>query len=496
MEGLILYARDIEERPAENLIVLTGEPEAVAGTDRLTAERITIEQTTQVITAEGNVVIRRPTGTIYATKAVYDYGAGTGTATSGNTIFGNYRIQAEEIRLLPGPAYHALRAKLTTCFEEKPHYEIYTRELELYPGDKLIAHHIGIDLLNRRLITIPRYTKSLKEGTGEEEEKSLYPSFGYASRLGFYASKDFSLRRSSPAWVDGYVQINTFHEPTIGVQAATPGRLQWVGALFYRDIAENQRVPLLQVTRLPEVGLVWSPRRGVPRPGQFLAHQVSNVRAPRPLEWVGRDWIPSAQVSLGFFRQHHGQETIGPQSQSKNGFRGVLQAQAVKPVVKLGPLTLNDLRLLARGSIYDNGDRLAVLGTGIGKRYKLGRWELKLRRFDQWTSGRTPFLFDDVELRQEWRPQVEYHSRTFNFSYTARLRNGGGVFDQIFSVSKLFHCIEPQITYRTRRNLFMLEVRIPGFSGFGRSRADEPGALDVDQAGRAASPIPPTVERP
>lgn len=480
VEGMILYGHSIEKNPEANTIVLTGEPEIVNGTDRLTADRITIQETEKLVTAEGSVVIRRPSGTIFATRATYNYADRTGTATEGNTIFGNYKVAAQEIRLLPGPAYRALRAKLTTCFEEKPHYQVYMREVDLVPNDHLTGRHVGIDLAGYRLATIPKYTKSLKQGEPGEEKESLYPSFGYGNRQGFYLSRDFALRRSKPFWLDAYLQLNTFHEPTFGIRSATPGKLQWVGSLFYRDIAENQRIPLLQVSRLPEVGVVWSPRRGVPRPGQFLAHQIPNVRAPRALEFISPDWFVSAQATAGYFRQHHGDDVRGGKTESKNGARAALQAQAVKPVMKLGPVTLNDVRFMARGSVYDTGDRFGLIGTGIGKRYKLGRWELKLRRFDQWTAGRTPFMFDDVELRQEWRPQVEYRSREFSFSYAARLRNGGGLYDQIISVSKLFHCIEPRLTYRVRRNLLMVEVRLPGLSEFGRGRPAESQSIEGD----------------
>jgi hypothetical protein len=110
--------------------------------------------------------------------------------------------------------------------------------------------------------------------------------------------------------------------------------------------------------------------------------------------------------------------------------------------------------------------------------------------------GTTPFLFDDVELEHEWRPRLEYQSRGFSFSYYTRIRAGSGkIYDQVFSVSKLFHCIEPRLTYRTRRQEIFLEFRIPGLSGFGRKRAGEPATLDTADPGAPPPTAPPPARR-
>src|SRR5207302_8585360 len=100
-----------------------------------------------------------------------------------------------------------------------------------------------------------------------------------------------------------------------------------------------------------------------------------------------------------------------PNSGNKSDGRLAMQAQAVLPKVKFGFGSLNDFRLLARESVYGSGDHFTVLGTGIAKRFRIGHFTLSVSRFDMFTEGRTPFLFDDVELRQEWRPALSYHSK-------------------------------------------------------------------------------------
>lgn len=488
---VVISGEQFEDNPETGLLVVTGSPRAVRGPDEVTAARFVINSRTRQFTAEGSVVIRQGTQVLRADRATYDFEQRTGTAENAHTVIDELRIDAEQIILKPGPVYQALRAHLTTCDRRHPHYSIYTRDADAIPGDRLLAKDVGIDVVGLRLVTLASYRRSLAP---EEEQRSLYPSVGYSNRTGPYVAKDFDLRSRAPVWVDAQAQLNAVREPSGGIRAGTAGKLQAVGALFYRDTAENQRIRQLQVSRLPEVGLLWSENE-LPRPGRFLAHQVANIRRPKALD-ISRDWIWQGQLSTGFFRQHRGDLIRGQDSVSKTGARLLTQGQGILPTLQLGPASLNDLRLMVRQNVYDDGHTFSVFGTGIGKRFHLGKFTLGVQRFDQWTVGSTPFLFDDIELREEWRPSLGFRSRDFGFFYTARIRGQqGGLYDQIFSVTRRMHCLVPRFTYRARRRLFMVEVSIPGLSGFGKSRF-EPQTQDLDDSEIATLETQPEPAKP
>jgi len=478
-----IFGEQIEQDPATGLYVITGNARAARGMDEIRGTRLTYDPLNQEFTAEGNVVILQGGREIHSTRATYRFVDQEGTAHDTREQFGPYWIRAEQLKIHPGPVYEALRAAFTTCDKDHPHYEFYSRHLDLVPGKALEGRNVGIDFLGRRLITIPKFRKSLVPGN-EDDNRSLYPSFGYNSRTGPYAQKEFVVKHSGPVWLDADVRINTLREPQAGIQAATPGAGQFRGTLFYRDVAENQRVRFLQVSRLPELGYVWSPGKR-PRPGQFLPHQIGAVHYPAELS-VSTQWRLSAEASAGYFRQHHGDRVTGDDSESKSGGRAKFQVQAVQPTVNLGPLKLNDLRLMARHTLYDTGDGFSVFGTGIGKKVRFKNLRLELQRLDMFTDGTTPFLFDDVELKQEWRPRLEYTTPGFNFSYIARLRGQDArLYDQVFSISKVFHCLEPRLTYRVRRSEIFLELKIPGLSGFNRTRSGEPSSIESGSRDRS-----------
>jgi hypothetical protein len=488
--GTKISGDEFTEDRAAGQIIITGNPRAERGTDVITATRMLVNQRTREFTAEGDVVINQA-GQIFRTqRATYSFDTREGRVDAVRSRFGTWYTRTQELLLRPGPSYVGNHCFLSTCSREHAHWGLHPRKLTVYPNDKLIAEDVGFDLLGIRFFTIPRIVRSLKPGE-EGGDNSSYPSIGYSNFYGPFIYDDFTLIAGRPVRLDANVQINTFHEPSGGLLVATPGRLQGVGTLFYRDSADNQRSRHLQVSRLPEVGLVWT-NYPAARPGRFLANQISNVSYPGYLS-VSRDWMFSGQISGGYFRQHHGTSTTQPDGASKNGARLGIQAQAVQPTVQLGPIRLNDFRLMARQNVYDSGDGYAVLGTGIGKRYRFGNWRLSIHRFDQFTVGHTPFLVDDVDLNEEWRPRLAFETRGFSFSYYARLSGQRfNPYDQVFSISKVFHCLEPRITYRVRNQQIGFELRILGLNGFkrtqpGRSRTQE-SAEDAEEA------LPPTTE--
>ncbi len=463
--------------PETGLLTVTGNPRLISGSDEVRATRIILNQQTNIVTAEGDVRIFQQGQEIRANRATYDLNSREGDLSPFNHQAKAMRVTADRVKLSPGPVYLALKSRMTTCDLPHPHYEIHARETDIVPGEFLESRNVGIDLLGVRLMTIPKLRKSLKD---DAEDRSLLPTLGYSNRTGPYAQQDFPLLRSEMYTLRGEARVNTFQEPQGGLLISTPGRIQVVGSLYYRDWAENQRAPNMQVSRLPEVALIWGPERRS-EPGRFMPHQVASVRPPRG-QRDAEEWFPQVGISTGFFRQHRGDRIALRDDRSKWGGSMAIQAQINRPVLNLGPITLNDLRFMARQTQYFNGERQLVWGTGIGRRYRFGNWEVGVSRFDQFNSGTSPFRFDQAELKQEWRPHVGFDSGGFALTYFWRIRGETiDLYDQGFAVSKLFHCIRPTITYRQRLNQIGFEIRIPGLSGRGRPPAGRPSTVDFDE---------------
>jgi hypothetical protein len=315
-------------------------------------------------------------------------------------------------------------------------------------------------------------SRSLRPDDDEENNRqSLVPALGYNSRDGFFAKKDFELVRKQSWAADLDFLLGTGRGPRAELGVATRGQVQWVGALSYQEDAPNQRSRFLEVHRLPEVGLVWRNRRERPRPGGFLPFGVGD---PGEEGNADRGWRLGAHLTAGYFIQEDGEGRDVEDSGDREGSRLQAQVSAWKPDLQLGPIRLDSARVLLRQSLYDTGDTYFAAGLGLRKEWRLAQGlEFRLQRLDYVTGGDTPFAFDEVELRHEWRPGVELRRGDWNVGYFARVKDNGGLYDQLFAVSKRMHCLEPRLSYSTRRQQFMFDLRIEGLSPSARLAPEE-----------------------
>jgi hypothetical protein len=134
------------------------------------------------------------------------------------------------------------------------------------------------------------------------------------------------------------------------------------------------------------------------------------------------------------------------------------------PTLRIGGVRLADPRLLVRGAVYGGGEQMGLLGVGLGDAWKVGRdVTLRLERYAHRTAGHSPFLFDEVEIRDEWRPAVVIHSGLSTFSWYARFdADRKAFYDQEFAVAHVLHCLEPRLSFGVRRKQIGLEIRIVG----------------------------------
>jgi hypothetical protein len=238
----------------------------------------------------------------------------------------------------------------------------------------------------------------------------------------------------------------------------TGGRLRWIGAVKLREPAPNQRVRFLDVDILPEVGVLWVPQPDVR--SRFLPIQVQD--ADRPSEEAD-SWLTIGQLTAGYFRQRR-QEFRGDVAVRESDFRLDARGLLAGPTLRVGGVRLVQPRVLIRGALYGGGEHLLLLGVGLERSWRFGRdVSLRLQQFSHWRSGDSRFLFDEVEIRNEWRPLVEIRSGLNTFAWIARYdADRSAFFDQEFSVARVLHCLEPRLSYRTRRRQISLDVRIVG----------------------------------
>jgi hypothetical protein len=257
-----------------------------------------------------------------------------------------------------------------------------------------------------------------------------------------------------------------------GLEAVRPGKPAWIAAVGVRQEAANQRARFLEVDRLPEVGLALSSRRDARRPRR-VPTSTQEIRVTRETETAPR-WEWSAETTAGYFQQRPGSGT-GQEELDRDGGRLDARVMLSRRRLKLGPVRLGSTRLLARTSLYTNGERFTLVGLGVGDFWRVSpNVRVSLHRFLQATDGSTPFRFDAPDLLREWRPAAVLSFGKTELSWEGRYDSDrNDLFDQEVGIARTFHCLRPRISYRARRAQFGFDLQVVGIRDEPR---EQPGS--------------------
>jgi hypothetical protein len=265
-------------------------------------------------------------------------------------------------------------------------------------------------------------------------------------------------------------RLSTARGITGKLETDSSRRFGWVTALSYREDAPNQRARYLEYNRLPEVGFVFGGIDDTLQTGptplhqkisRFLPSQVGSISV-RSRPETRDQWRWSGEVTAGYFQQLKGFSSL-PQNVNRDGSRMLLQGQLVRPRLRLGALSLESLRLMLRGSAYDTGSTYGVSGFGIRKTAKVGPLTFAVEQLSQYTAGQTPFLFDAIELNNEFRPRAELKLRGWDLSWIGRINEGNATFyDQHFALTHRLECMQIRIGYDTRLSMATFDLRLLG----------------------------------
>jgi len=168
------------------------------------ADTINYDSQQQVITAQGNVRVTLARYRLFADRAQYNLRTSVVTAAGrvrlvdgqGQELRGDeltYNTRTEEGFLVPAQGtlerrviikgnrldvspnrYLAQNATVTTCDPARPAYHLTARQIEVRPGEAVIARDATLYVGGRKLVTLREFVASLRP----EEEGTQFPTFG------------------------------------------------------------------------------------------------------------------------------------------------------------------------------------------------------------------------------------------------------------------------------------------------------------------------------
>lgn len=153
------------------------------------------EKGSHIVKAKGNVILEQAGEKTYGKELVYNTKERTGYMTepngrtkniyvAGRPIQGELFYKGDLIKWEPD-FFELFQASVTTCDfpDEKKHYRITGKKVEVYPGDVMIIYNASLYIGKHKIWTIPRYVVNLRP---ERRKKQPHPEIGYNKTDGFF----------------------------------------------------------------------------------------------------------------------------------------------------------------------------------------------------------------------------------------------------------------------------------------------------------------------
>ncbi len=90
----------------------------------------------------------------------------------------------------------AFNAETTTCNLERPHYDLTSRSIAVYPGDKIILRDVTLYALGRRILHLARLVISLRD---TDRDTKLIPRVGQSAEEGYFLKTSYAYQASKAA---------------------------------------------------------------------------------------------------------------------------------------------------------------------------------------------------------------------------------------------------------------------------------------------------------
>ena len=420
----------------------------------LTADTVTGNALTGDLQAFGNVLFKDKKQTLTGNSFTYNFKTEIGLARDSSANVDNIYFRGKELKSEPN-RYTITGSRFTACDREKPHYYMSARELIIEPDKKLTARDASIIFFGKRILHVPKFTINLDK---ENKTEVKLPPIGISGHYGFYTGYEFDISK----------EPNTIG--TLDIKLATKYTFQ--GGLMYDRIANRPIFlratshepyyggtrPGLTLSRLPEVGMRFF--SGEAAQSFKLSRESLDLSSStiNPLFFKEDKQKLNFVSEVGFGKFSQFPDTVTAER---------MDARAITWLdpVPIDSKTIISPGLFARLSRYSTGDEYSDLGLRLALARRLGADSYaSLAYATHSVSGRTPFEFDAVELTDELQGKLRFRTGRYAIELMGRYDlNNKDFFDKEISLSRVFHCVEPKITWKDRFKEFSIGVGLVGF---------------------------------
>ena len=151
----------VEYLPKEKKVVGKGNVSIDYGDTLLTCDKITVYTETKDADAEGNVVLKSPTGEVRGQRVKYNFTTKQGEILKPRIKSGEWYGGGDKGELAADGSVKVKEGYITSCDRDEPHYKIASKNITIYPDNKVVAKDVFFKVGSVPVAYLPRYDYSL-----------------------------------------------------------------------------------------------------------------------------------------------------------------------------------------------------------------------------------------------------------------------------------------------------------------------------------------------
>jgi len=436
IQAATLRAWHIHWEPKSGSISAVGDVELKYDKFLLRANQVQYDvKSSCVVAQDGATLLMGDELTLVSESLSYNLNDRRGSLASVKASYGAFNFAAYKASML-GDSIVLEDSKVTTCNRAHPHFELTAKRIQVVPGGQVILDGLSGRIYGLHLPTLPRYRLRIGDGGGGEfpfiahinSADGVYAGFNYSRQLGGSVSQH-------PLMLSGTIGLSakeTWRGKISLLRSWGHGEAH-VG-VAHKDTMSDELARRLFLDALPEVGI--NGAYDISRGGFSLYGDISWGRYTE--RYVKRVSSPRVNIQLG-----------------------------LRNIPRNDGYWRWNFDLLLRYSLYRD-DELKLARLLMGLRGRVGRRiDSSIMVLHHIQSGRTPFEFDDVDIRTECRMSGHVWLTRDRWKLTYDLRYDPSQWKmRDWSVGVVYraHCIEWGLTYRLARREVRLVIDLVGIT--------------------------------
>lgn len=162
-EPIIVNGNRIEYSTETEEVNFTENVEVSYKGTKLSCQKLTLNTKTKECVAEGNVRLEDAKGIIEGEKVFYNLQNKTGTIINSGFRADPYFGKAAKVEKVSDNEFIALKGYATTCSLDKPHYRISSKEIKMFPKDKIQTKGDTFYIADIPVAYLNQFNQSLKD---------------------------------------------------------------------------------------------------------------------------------------------------------------------------------------------------------------------------------------------------------------------------------------------------------------------------------------------